>query len=60
MYLLINLSLRMATVSAMSLIRFLAVVYMLLYTSFIHHKGRSNNETNKQAEKKRKNLTKLN
>jgi len=25
-----------------------------MYTSFIHHKGRSNNETNKQAEKKRK------
>jgi len=30
----------------------------VIYSSFIHHKGRSNNETNKQAEKK--NLTKLN
>jgi len=27
----------------------------LIYSSFIHHKGRSNNETNKQAEKKTKN-----
>jgi len=26
----------------------------VIYSSFIHHKGRSNNETNKQADKKRK------
>jgi len=26
----------------------------VIYSSLIHHKGRSNNETNKQAEKKRK------
>ena len=27
---------------------------LVYYPSFIHHKGRSTNETNKQAEKKRK------
>jgi len=26
----------------------------IIYTSFIHHKGRSNNETNKQQKRKEK------
>jgi len=34
--------------------RYICFILEILYTSFIHHKGRSNNETNKQAEKKRK------